>query len=293
MRKSGFVAIIGRPNVGKSTLLNQILGQKISITSDKPQTTRERIRGIFTDERGQIVFCDTPGVHRPKNRLGEYMEHEIDATKKDADLILFLVEPDKRPGPGDLHIANTIPGDVPTFLVINKTDTIKHEEILPVIDAYRGICDFTEVFPISAKTGEGVKPLVSSIFENLEEGPMFYGEDEVTDMPIRAICAEIIREKALMLLSEELPHGIAVVIDSMKEQGICHIDATIICEKSSHKGMIIGKGGGMLKKIGTLARIDIEDLVDSKVNLKLWVKVKDKWRDSEFLLKNFGYVEGE
>lgn len=294
-KKSGFVAIIGRPNVGKSTLLNRILGQKISITSDKPQTTRERIRGIFTDERGQIVFIDTPGVHRPKNRLGEYMEQEIIKTRSDADMVLFLVEPDSKPGPGDKHIAESIKeSKVPVFLVINKTDTVTRDEVLPVIAAYKDLLEFDEIFPLSAKTGAGVSELVDFVFKNLPEGEYFYDEDDVTDMPIRAMCGEIIREKALFLLSDELPHGIAVVIDSMKlnEAGnLYHIDATVVCEKASHKGMIIGKGGAMLKRIGTLARADMEELCGLKINLKLWVKVKEKWRDSERLLSNYGYTQ--
>lgn len=297
MKKSGFVAIIGRPNVGKSTLLNSILGQKVSITSNKPQTTRERIRGIFTDERGQIIFVDTPGYNRPKNKLGEFMEKEIERTRSDAELILFLVEPDRYPGPGDKRIAESIKGiKVPVFLVINKTDKLRSGEVLPVIDAFKDLSDFAEIFPVSAKTGEGIESLLSTIFDNLKEGPYFYDEEDITDMPMRAMCAEIIREKALRLLSDELPHGIAVAIDEMKLNGrkdLYHIQATIVCEKAGHKGMIIGKGGSMLKKIGTLARSDMEELTQMKVNLKLWVRVKDRWRNSEKLLKNYGYREEE
>lgn len=297
MRKSGFVAIIGRPNVGKSTLLNSILGQKISITSDKPQTTRERVRGILTEKRGQIVFVDTPGANRPKNKLGMFMEDEIKRTKLDADIIIMMVEPDKVPGPGDRRIINGISGaDVPVFLAINKTDTLEHGQVLPIIDNYKDLMDFDEIFPISAKSGDGVESLLDNVFNYLKEGPQFYAEDEVTDMPIRAICAEIVREKALMLLSDELPHGIAVTIEQMKlnQKGdLYHIDANIFCEKKSHKAMIIGKHGDMIKKIGTMARKDMETIAQKRINLKLWVKVKDNWRDDERLLKNFGYKSEE
>lgn len=295
MHKSGFVAIIGRPNVGKSTLLNQILGQKVSITSDKPQTTRERIRGIYSDDDAQIVFVDTPGVHKPKNKLGAFMEKEIERGRSDCDLVLFLVEPDFKIGPGDRHIAETIKNiEVPVFLIINKTDRIDKDELLPVIDNFKDLIDFDEIFPVSAKTGEGVEPLVSEIIKRLPEGPFYYDEDDITDMPIRAMCAEIIREKALHLLDEELPHGIAVLIDEMKlnaKGDLYHIDATVVCEKKSHKSMIIGRQGAMLKKLGTLARVDMEDLCGKRINLKIWVKVKDRWRESDRLLKNFGYIE--
>lgn len=297
MKKSGFVAIIGRPNVGKSTLLNCILGQKISITSDKPQTTRERIRGIYTDDRGQICFVDTPGVNRPKNKLQQFMEKEIEKTRTDADLILFLVEPDKHPGPGDRRIAESIRNtDVPAFLVINKTDKISKDEVLPVISEFKDLLEFKEIFPVSAKDNIGVESLLTSIFDELEEGPYYYDEDDITDMPIRALCSEIIREKALLLLSDELPHGIAVMIDDMhlnNKKDLYHVDATIICEKASHKGMIIGKHGDMLKKIGTSARKDMEVLTGKRINLKIWVKIKDNWRDSERLIKDFGYREEE
>ena len=283
--------------MGKSTLLNAFLGQKISITSDKPQTTRERIRGIYTDDRGQIVFVDTPGVHRPKNKLGQYMEREINRTESDADLILFLVEPDKKVGPGDIHIANSIRNlDVPIFLVINKTDKVSRDEVLPVINEFKDLLDFDEVFPISAAKGDGVDELLSTVMDSLQEGPYFYDEDDITDMPIRAICAEIIREKALHLLEDELPHGIAVVIDSMKLNGardLYHVDATIVVEKASHKGMVIGKQGSMLKRIGSAARKDMEELCGRRINLKIWVRVKDGWRDSVRLIKNFGYVDEE
>ncbi len=293
MSKSGFAAIIGRPNVGKSTLLNSILGQKISITSNKPQTTRENIRGIFTDDRGQIIFIDTPGANRPKNKLGSFMESEIASTREDADVILFLVEPDKVPGPGDKRIAKTIAeSKAPIYLIINKIDTLSVGEVLPVIDSFKNLLDFKEIFPVSAKTGEGIDKLLDTVFNDLPKGPSYYGEDEVTDMPIRAMCAELIREKGLLLLSEELPHGIAVVIDSIepnKSKNLYHIMATIVCEKASHKSMIIGSQGKMLKKIGTLARRDMEDLLEKKVNLKLWVQVRKNWRDSDRLLKNYGY----
>lgn len=296
VKRSGFVAIIGRPNVGKSTLLNAVLGQKVSITSDKPQTTRERIRGIYTDDRGQIVFVDTPGALRPRNKLGNFMEKEIERSRTDCDLILWLVEPDLKIGPGDRKIAESLAGcEVPVVLVINKTDRLDDRAgVLPVIDIYKDLYDFKEIFPISAAKGEGIDDLVAMAFDELPEGPAYYGEDEITDMPIRAICSEIIREKSLMLLNDELPHGIAVLIDSMKlsdKKNLYHIDATIVCEKKSHKGMIIGKEGAMLKRIGILARKDMEELIGKKVNLKIWVRIKDRWRDDERLLKNFGYKE--
>ena len=293
--KSGFVALIGRPNVGKSTLMNQIIGQKIAITSKKPQTTRNKIQTVYTCDEGQIVFLDTPGIHKAKNKLGEYMVNVAEKTLKEVDLILWLVEPDTFIGAGEQHIAEQLKGiDVPVILVINKTDTVKREEILTFIDAYRKIYDFNEIIPASALRGQNTDTVVEEIFKYLPEGPMYYDEDTVTDQPMKQIVAELIREKALHALNDEIPHGIAVVIDSFKERRnargpITDIDATIICERDSHKGIIIGKGGEMLKKIGTNARYEIEKQLDMKVNLKLWVKVKKEWRDSDILLKNFGY----
>ena len=290
--KSGFAALIGRPNVGKSTLMNQLIGQKIAITSKKPQTTRNKIQTVYTCEQGQIVFLDTPGIHKAKNKLGEYMVHVAERTLKEVDVILWLVEPSTFIGAGERHIAEQLEKcNVPVILVINKVDTVKKEEVLAFIDAYRKIMDFAEIIPASALRGQNTEDIIQCIFKYLPYGPQFYDEDTVTDQPQRQIVAEIIREKALHALDEEIPHGIAVAVDSMKERRHGHIvdiDATIICERDSHKGIIIGKQGAMLKKIGTNARYEIEQMLEEKVNLKLWVKVKKDWRDSDFLMKNFG-----
>ncbi len=300
--KSGFVTLIGRPNVGKSTLMNRMIGQKIAITSNKPQTTRNRIQTVYTDERGQIIFLDTPGIHKAKNKLGEYMVNVAERTMSGVDIVLWLVEPTTFIGAGEQHIAEQLKKvKTPVFLVINKIDTVKKDEILSFIAAYKDICDFAEIIPVSALKGENTDALMEQIFKYLQEGPMYYDEDTVTDQPERQIVAELIREKALRLLDDEIPHGIAVSIDRMKERdggrqqgsGLIDIDATIICERDSHKGIIIGKGGSMLKQIGTHARKEIENLLDCKVNLQLWVKVKKDWRDSDFLMKNFGYREDE
>ena len=293
--KSGFVTLIGRPNVGKSTLMNRMIGQKIAITSNKPQTTRNRIQTVHTDERGQIVFVDTPGIHRAKNKLGEYMVGAAEKTIGEVDVVCWLVEPTTYIGAGERHIIERLKKvKCPVILVINKVDTIKKEEILPVIDCYRRELDFDEIVPVSARSGTNVNELIDTIYKYLPYGPMFYDEDTVTDQPMRQIVAELIREKALHALNEEIPHGIAVVIDSMKERRspkgvITDIQATIICERDSHKGIIIGKGGEMLKKIGANARYEIERQLETKVNLQLWVKVKKEWRDSDVLIKNFGY----
>ena len=292
--KSGFVTLIGRPNVGKSTLMNRIIGQKIAITSKKPQTTRNRIQTVYTDvDRGQIVFLDTPGIHKAKNKLGEYMVNVAEHTLKDVDVILWLVEPSTFIGAGERHIAEQLKNiRIPVILVINKTDTVKKEEVLAFIDAYRRIYEFAEIIPASALTGDNTDTILDMIFKYLPYGPMFYDEDTVTDQPMRQIVAELIREKALRCLNEEIPHGIAVSIDKMKERPngkVMDIDATIICERDSHKGIIIGKQGSMLKKIGSAARYEIEDMLEMRTNLQLWVKVKKDWRDSDFLIKNFGY----
>lgn len=293
--KSGFVTLIGRPNVGKSTLMNRMIGQKIAITSNKPQTTRNRIQTVHTDERGQIVFVDTPGIHKAKNKLGEYMVGAAEKTIGEVDVVCWLVEPTTYIGAGEQHIIERLKKvKAPIILVINKVDTIKKEEILPVIDCYRKELDFQEIIPVSARSGANVDELIDTIYKYLPYGPMFYDEDTITDQPMRQIVAELIREKALHALNEEIPHGIAVVIDSMKERKsqkgiITDIQATIICERGSHKGIIIGKGGEMLKKIGANARYEIEKQLDTKVNLQLWVKVKKEWRDSDVLIKNFGY----
>ncbi|QUH31882.1 MULTISPECIES: GTPase Era [Vallitalea] len=291
--KSGFVTIIGRPNVGKSTLMNQIIGQKIAIMSDKPQTTRNKIRTFITTEEGQIIFIDTPGIHKPKHKLGEFMNKTALDTFREVDVVLWLVEPDMKVGKGDEYIIEQLQRvKTPVILVINKIDKISKDEILQVIAAYKDAYDFAEIIPISALKGENTEDITKILFQYLEEGPQFFDGDMITDQPERQIVAELIREKALHLLQQEIPHGIAVVIDRMKDRSnkdIVDIDATIICERDSHKGIIIGKQGAMLKKIGTRARIDIENLLGSKVNLKIWVKIKKNWRDSDFLLKNYGF----
>lgn len=289
--KSGFVALIGRPNVGKSTLMNRLVGQKIAITSNKPQTTRNRIQTVLTSEEGQIVFLDTPGIHKAKNKLGDYMVNVAERTIGEADVALWLVEPTAFIGAGERHIIEQLKKvKTPVILVINKTDTVKRDEVFAFIDAYRGEFDFQEIVPVSALKGDNTDELVKCIMKYLPCGPAFYDEDTVTDQPLRQIAAELIREKALRLLEDEIPHGIAVTIESMKEKGkICHIEATIICEKESHKGIVIGKGGAMLKRIGQAARREIENVLEMQVNLQLWVKVKKDWRDSDTLIKNFGY----
>ena len=292
--KSGFVALIGRPNVGKSTLMNTLIGQKIAITSNKPQTTRNRIQTVFTDERGQIVFLDTPGIHKAKNKLGEYMVKVSTRTLRDVDMVLWLVEPSTFIGEGDEHIFEILSSvNIPVILAINKMDSLKQkEDMLEVIAKYSSRMQFAEVVPVSALKGTNTDKLLDIIFKYLSEGPMYYDEDTVTDQPIKQIAAELIREKALRLLQEEIPHGIAVEIDTFnyRDSGdMVDIEAAIVCEKDSHKGIIIGKGGSMLKRIGTAARKDIEGLLESRVNLKLWVKVRPKWRDSDVQMKNFGY----
>ena len=292
--KSGFVALIGRPNVGKSTLMNTLIGQKIAITSNKPQTTRNRIQTVFTDERGQIVFLDTPGIHKAKNKLGEYMVKVSTRTLRDVDMVLWLVEPSIFIGEGDEHIFEILSSvNIPVILAINKMDSLKQkEDMLEVIAKYSSRMQFAEVVPVSALKGTNTDKLLDIIFKYLSEGPMYYDEDTVTDQPIKQIAAELIREKALRFLQEEIPHGIAVEIDTFnyRDSGdMVDIEAAIVCEKDSHKGIIIGKGGSMLKRIGTAARKDIEGLLESRVNLKLWVKVRPKWRDSDVQMKNFGY----
>ena len=291
--KSGFVTLIGRPNVGKSTLMNKIIGQKIAITSNKPQTTRNRIQTVYTSDEGQIIFLDTPGIHKAKNKLGEYMVNVAERTLKEVDVILWLVEPSNFIGAGERHIVEQLKNvKTPVFLIINKTDTVKKDDLLQYIDTYRKIYDFAEIIPASALKVDNTDKIIEFIYKYLPYGPAYYDEDTVTDQPMRQIAAELIREKALKCLDDEIPHGIAVAIDRMnfrKDGSIVDIDATIVCERESHKGIIIGKGGAMLKKIGSAARYEIENLVETKVNLKLWVKVKKEWRDSDFLLKNFGY----
>ena len=292
--KSGFVTIIGRPNVGKSTLMNRLIGQKIAITSNKPQTTRNRIQTVYTDpEVGQIVFLDTPGIHKAKNKLGEYMVSAAEHTFQEVDVILWLVEPTTFIGAGERHIAEQLKKTkTPIILVINKIDKLKQrDEILTYIDAYKDVCQFAEIVPLSALKETNKELLLSLLFQYLPEGPQFYDEEMVTDQPMRQIAAELIREKALRLLSDEIPHGIAVTIEKMQERpnGIMDVEASIVCEKESHKGIVIGKGGAMLKKIGSEARREIEQMMDTKVNLQLWVKVRREWRDSELYMKNYGY----
>ena len=290
-KRAGFAAIIGRPNVGKSTLMNQIIGQKIAITSNKPQTTRNKIQTVYTSEEGQIVFVDTPGIHKSKNKLGDYMVNVAWHSLKDVDIVLWLVEPSTFIGALERNIIEELKkNNTATILVINKTDTIKREDVLKVIDMYRKEYEFKEIIPVSALKGDNIEVLLKCIMTYLPYGAPFYDEDTVTDQPERQIVAELIREKVLKCLDDEIPHGVAVAIDSMKfEKKICKIDATIVCEKDSHKGIIIGKQGTMLKKIGSMARYDIEEMLEMKVFLQLWVKVKKDWRDSDFLLKNFGY----
>ena len=292
-KKSGFAALIGRPNVGKSTLMNHLIGQKIAITSDKPQTTRNRIQTVYTDQRGQIVFLDPPGIHKAKNKLGEYMVSVAEHTLKEVDVILWLVEHTTFIGAGERHIVEQLNKvKTPVILVINKIDTVKNQnEILLFIDAYRDMCRFAEIVPLSSLKNINTSLLTDLIFKYLTWGPQFYDEDTVTDQPMRQIAAELIREKALWLLNDEIPHGIAVTIEKMKERpnGIIDIEASLVCERESHKGIIIGKGGAMLKRIGTEARRSIEHMMDGKVNLQLWVKVRKEWRDSELYMKNYGY----
>lgn len=293
--KSGFATLIGRPNVGKSTLMNCLIGQKIAITSNKPQTTRNRIQTVYTSEQGQIVFVDTPGIHKAKNKLGNYMVHVATQSLKDVDVILWLVEPTNYIGAGERHIIEQLKQvKTPVILVINKIDTVKKEEIFGFIDTYRKEMHFEEIVPVSARKAENTDELIRCIMKYLPYGPAFYDEDTITDQPMRQIVAELIREKTLRCLEEEIPHGIAVTIEKMKwrnkeRETIVDVEATIICERDSHKGIIIGKQGSMLRKIGQSARIDVEKLLESKVNLQLWVKVRKDWRDSDLLLKNYGY----
>ncbi len=294
--KSGFATLIGRPNVGKSTLMNHLIGQKIAITSNKPQTTRNRIQTVYTSEEGQIVFVDTPGIHKAKNKLGNYMVKVAQNTINEVDVVLWLVEPTAFIGAGERHIIDQLKKTkTPVILVINKIDTVKKDEILLFIDTYRKELDFAEIVPVSALKGDNTEELIACIMKYLPYGPAFYDEDTVTDQPERQIVAELIREKALRCLEEEVPHGVAVTVERMKfrksakHAKIADIEANIICERESHKGIIIGKQGAMLKKIGSLARPEIENMLECRVNLQLWVKVRKDWRDSDLYMKNFGY----
>lgn len=293
--KSGFAALIGRPNVGKSTLMNCLIGQKIAITSKKPQTTRNRIQTVYSSDEGQIVFVDTPGIHKAKNKLGNYMVNVAEHSLREVDVILWLVEPTDYIGAGEQHIIEQLKKvKTPIILVINKIDTVKKDQLLEYIDLYRKQIDFAEVVPVSALKKDNTDVLITQIMKYLPYGPAFYDEDTITDQPTRQIVAELIREKVLRSLDEEIPHGVAVTIESMKyKKKLVDINATIICERDSHKGIIIGKSGQMLKKIGSMARTEIEALLEQQVNLQLWVKVKKDWRDSDFLIKNFGYDPSE
>ena len=294
--KSGFVTLIGRPNVGKSTLMNHLIGQKIAITSRKPQTTRNRIQTVYTDKESQMIFLDTPGIHKAKNKLGEYMVNVAERTLTEVDVILWLVEPDEKIGPGDSIILDKLKKvKTPVILIINKIDTIDKAAVGNLITMWKKQHAFKAVIPVSALRSINTDTVLEEIRRYLPEGPMYYDEDTVTDQPIRQITAEIIREKALRRLEDEIPHGIAVTVDVMKvrKDGIWQVDASIICERDSHKGIIIGKQGSMLKSIGIDARKDIELLTGGQVNLKLWVKVRKEWRDSDIQLKNFGYFENK
>ena len=289
--KSGFITIVGRPNAGKSTLLNRITGEKIAAVSAKPQTTRNSIRGIVTDNECQMVFIDTPGIHNPKNKLGKFMIKEVDESVKSVDVIVMMVDVNDKPE-NNLSIAESVKRQgVPVILAINKIDSNAKEKILEIISVLSKDFEFDEIIPISAKTGDGVDLVVSEIKKRLTDGPMYFSEDYITDQPEKQIVSEIIREKALWCLDKEIPHGIAIDIEQFKEQpnGLIKITASIYCEKKSHKGIIIGKQGQMLKKIGELARHDIEKFLDTKVFLELWVKIKEDWRNSDFMLKNFGF----
>lgn len=293
MTKSGFVALIGRPNVGKSTLMNHLIGQKIAITSEKAQTTRNQIRTVYTDERGQIVFEDTPGLTRAKNRLGKFMVDVAAKTIEEADVILWIVEAGAYIGASEQEIAERLKKvKKPLILAVNKVDKVKDKKALAdSLEAYQKFASPADLVAVSALRNENTDLLMEVLYRHLPEGPMFYDEDTVTEQPMRDIAAEMIREQALRLLRDEIPHGIAVTVERMKERenGIIDLDASIICERDSHKGMIIGKGGQMLKRIGTGARIAIEEMCEAKVNLKLWVKVRRDWRDDETQLKSFGY----
>ncbi len=295
--KSGFVTLIGRPNVGKSTLMNHLIGQKIAITSSKPQTTRNRIQTVYTSDEGQIVFLDTPGIHKAKNKLGEYMVTVAERTLQEVDVVLWLVEPTDYIGRGEQHIAKELKkAGLPVILIMNKIDRVDRNQIEGFMDGYRAIYDFADTIPVCALRGVNMDRVIQAIFRFLPYGPKFYDDDTVTDQPERQIVAEMIREKVLRCMEEEIPHGVAVSIERMEERKsarsdemLMDIEATIICEKKSHKGMIIGKNGVMLRKIGSLARRDIEKMLEEPVNLQLWVKVKEDWRDSDYMIKNFGY----
>lgn len=290
--KSGFVAIVGRPNVGKSTLMNQMIGQKIAIMSDKPQTTRNKIHGVYSTDEAQIVFLDTPGIHKPNSKLGDYMMKSAESALKEVDAVLFLADVTESLGGGDRFIMERLKSiQTPVFLVLNKIDRVHPEELLPIIDRYRKLCNFAEIVPVSALQGNNVNTLLEQLVGYLPEGPMYYPADQVTDHPEQFVCAELIREKILQLTREEIPHSIAVEIERMgvNEKGIVEIGAVIYVERDSQKGIIIGKQGALLKEIGKLARLDMERLLGSKIFLELWVKVNKDWRNRESVLKTLGF----
>ncbi len=292
--RSGFVSIVGRTNVGKSTLMNHLIGQKIAITANKPQTTRNRIQTVYTDARGQIIFLDMPGVHKAKNKLGEFMMSEIRETVPEGDVILFVVEPSDFIGNTDREIAEKLQKiGKPVLLIINKTDLADKEMLSKAEEAWSQVMHFEKILKVSALRSVHTAKVIDAIFKLLPEGPLYYDEDTLTDQPMRQLVAEMIREKALRSIEDEIPHGIAVTIDAMtqRKNGLWDIDASLICEKESHKGIIIGKGGRMLKKIGAQAREDAEKMLEDQVNLRILVKVRPDWRDSEILLKNFGYQD--
>lgn len=290
--KSGFVAIVGRPNVGKSTLLNRIIGQKIAIMSDKAQTTRNKIQGVYTTDEAQIIFIDTPGIHKPKSRLGDYMVEAAYSALREVDSVMFMISADQKRGRGDDFILERLSKvSVPVYLIINKIDKIHPDELLAIIDDYRKIMEFKEIIPISATEGNNVDNLLTTLVDQMPAGPQYFPEDQITDHPEYFVVSELVREKVLKLTRDEVPHSVAVVTDSMKrvETGKIHIQATIIVERDSQKGIIIGKGGKMLKNIGTQARKDIENLLGDKVFLELWVKVQKDWRDKKTYLQDYGY----
>lgn len=292
IEKSGFVAIVGRPNVGKSTLLNRIVGQKIAIMSDKAQTTRNKIQGVYTTDKVQMIFIDTPGIHKPKHRLGDYMVEAAYSALKEVEVVLFMVSADQKRGKGDDMIIERLKKlSVPVYLVINKIDKIHPDELLQQIEDYQSQMDFTQVIPISATQGNNFETLMHELTEQMPEGPQYFPDDQITDHPEYFVVSELIREKILQLTRDEVPHSVAVVVDSMKrnQDDKVHVQATIIIERDSQKGIIIGKGGAMLKKIGTQARKDIELLLGDKVYLELWVKVQKDWRDKQTYLTDYGY----
>ncbi|MEB6145757.1 GTPase Era [Enterococcus casseliflavus] len=294
--KSGFVAIVGRPNVGKSTLLNRVVGQKIAIMSDKAQTTRNKIQGVYTTDDAQLIFIDTPGIHKPKHRLGDFMVETAYSALREVDVTLFMISADQKRGKGDDFIIERLrQSQTPVFLVINKIDKVHPDALLAIIEDYSSQMDFAEIVPISATEGHNFETLMKLLIDEMPEGPQYFPEDQITDHPEYFIVSELLREKVLLLTRDEVPHSVAVVVDSMKRDhnDKVHIQATIIVERDSQKGIIIGKGGKMLKQIGTKARLDIEHLLDDKVFLELWVKVQKDWRDKQTFLTDYGYRKDE